>query len=105
MTENAARSTENLIQQLEGESSEDLPMREYLSLDKKLRSIRCSLKMEVVKSSVGKNASRKKSVSSRKPETIQNMMMGLEKRLGAGSIRRMTTYQSGRKASISSKVD
>ena len=26
ITENASRSTENLIQQLEGESSEDLPM-------------------------------------------------------------------------------
>ena len=30
MTENAARSMENLIAQLDGESSENLPMRELL---------------------------------------------------------------------------
>ena len=47
--ENASRSMENLIQQLEGESSEDLPMRELLGLDKQLRSIRGSLKVEVAK--------------------------------------------------------
>ena len=33
--------------QLEGESSEDLPMHELLGLDKQLRSIRGSLKVEV----------------------------------------------------------
>ena len=47
--ENASRSMENLNQQLEGESSEDLPMRELLSLDKLLRSIRGLLKVEVAK--------------------------------------------------------
>ena len=47
--ENAAKSTENLIKQLKGESSEDLPMCELLGLDKQLRSIRGSLKVEVAK--------------------------------------------------------
>ena len=41
--------TENLIAQLEGESSEDLPMRELSGLDKHLRSIRGSLRVEVAK--------------------------------------------------------
>ena len=44
--ENASRSMENLNQQLEGE---DLPMRELLGLDKQLRSIKNSLKVEVAK--------------------------------------------------------
>ena len=44
--ENASRSMENLNQQLEGE---DLPVRELLGLDKQLRSIRGSLKVEVAK--------------------------------------------------------
>ena len=47
--ENAARSMKNLIEQLKGESSEDLPMHELLGLDKQLRSIRGSLKAEVAK--------------------------------------------------------
>ena len=41
ITENASRSM--------GESSEDLPMQELLGLDKQLRSIRGSLKVEVAK--------------------------------------------------------
>ena len=47
--ENAVRSTENLIEQLQGESSEDLPMRKLLGLDKQLRNIQGSLKMEMAK--------------------------------------------------------
>ena len=39
ITENAARSTENLISQLKRESSEDLLMQKLLGLDKQLRSI------------------------------------------------------------------
>ena len=39
ITENALRSTKNLIEQLEGESFEDLPMCKLLVLDKQLRSI------------------------------------------------------------------
>ena len=46
ITENASKSMENLNQQLE---AEDLPMRELLGLDKQLRSIRGSLKVEVAK--------------------------------------------------------
>ena len=46
ITENVARSMENLNQKLEGEN---LPMRELLGLDKQLRSIRGSLKVEVAK--------------------------------------------------------
>ena len=45
--ENAAKSMEDLIAQFEGE--EMLPMRELLGLDKQLRSIRGSLKVEVAK--------------------------------------------------------
>ena len=45
--ENAARSMENLIAQLE--ESEDLPMHKLLSLDTKLRSIQGSLKVETAK--------------------------------------------------------
>ena len=52
--ENASRSMENLNQQLEGE---DLPMREFLGLDKQLRSIRGSLKVEVAKEKEKKSAS------------------------------------------------
>ena len=47
--ENTSRSMENLNKQLEDESSGDLPMRELLGLDKQLRSIRGSLKVEVAK--------------------------------------------------------
>ena len=39
ITENVARSTENLTVQLEGEFSDDLPMSELLGLDKQIRSI------------------------------------------------------------------
>ena len=49
ITENAARSTESLIEQLERESSKDLPMHELRGLDKQLRSIRGSLKVEMSK--------------------------------------------------------
>ena len=45
-TDNLGRSTENLIAELEGESSDDLPMRELLSYDKQLRRIRGSRKVE-----------------------------------------------------------
>ena len=45
ITENGAKSTNNLIEQLEG----TLPMRELQDLDKQLRGIRGSLKVEVAK--------------------------------------------------------
>ena len=47
--ENTARNTDNLIKQLKEEFSKDLPMHELLGLDKQLRSIRGSLKVETAK--------------------------------------------------------
>ena len=47
--ENAAKSMKNLIVQLEGKSSEDLPMHKLPGLNKQLRSIRGALKIEMVK--------------------------------------------------------
>ena len=44
---NSVKSTENLIKQLKG--SKGLPMRELIGLDKQLRSIRGSLKVETTK--------------------------------------------------------
>ena len=54
ITKNAVRSMENLIVQLEGESSEDLPMHELLGLDKQLRSIRVRSKWRMQKGSAEK---------------------------------------------------
>ena len=83
--ENVARSMENLTAQLEGESSEDLPMHELLGLDKQLRIIRGSLKVEVAKRFSWEKESRKKSISLRKFKTIQNMRMAFEKTSSAES--------------------
>ena len=47
--EKVVTSMENLIVQLEGESSKDLSMHQLLGLDKQLRSIRGSLKVDTVK--------------------------------------------------------
>ena len=47
ITENAMRSTEDLIAQFEGQ--ETLPMCEFLGLDKQLRSVKGSPKVEVAK--------------------------------------------------------
>ena len=49
IVENASRSIENLNQQVQEEPTKDLPMRERLGLDKQLRSVRGSLKVEVAK--------------------------------------------------------
>ena len=49
MAEKASRSIENLNQQVQEEFTGDLQMRELLGLDKELRSIRGSLKVEVAK--------------------------------------------------------
>ena len=45
--EQVSRRIENLNQQVQEEHTEDLPRRELLGLDKQLRSIRGSLKVEV----------------------------------------------------------
>ena len=47
--ENASSSIENLNQQVQEQPTKDLPMRELLGLDKQLRSIRGSLKVEEAK--------------------------------------------------------
>ena len=49
ITKNAARSMENLIEQLNDESSKNLSMCELLGLDKQLRSVWGSLKVETAK--------------------------------------------------------
>ena len=85
ITENATRSIDNLIEQLEGESSEDLPRHGLLSLEKQLRSIRGSLKVGMAKKLSYNNALIEGNVSSRKSETIQNMTMAFEKTSGSAS--------------------
>ena len=83
ITENVARSTKNLIAQLEREFSEDLHMYELLGLDKQLRSIRGSLRVEVAKNiQLEERIKKEKRISLRKSETIQNTMMGLKKTSG-----------------------
>ena len=61
------QSTENLILQLEGDSPEDLPKCELLSLDKQLRTIRDLLKVETARTFSYSNALSEKKVSSRNP--------------------------------------
>ena len=55
ITENASKNTEDLISQMKNDQSQtddlfEYPLRELLGLDKQLRSIRGSLKVEVTKS-------------------------------------------------------
>ena len=103
--ENASISTENLTMRLEGELLKNLTMCELPDVDKQLRSIRGSLKMEVAKIFSWKKASSKKSVSSWKSETIQDMVMESEMTSGTELTSSMATYQLDKKASISSKAD
>ena len=49
ITKNAVRSTEDLISQLQEESLDDFHMCEVIGVDKQLRSIMGSLKVEMVK--------------------------------------------------------
>ena len=75
-----AKSMEDSITQFEGEKMS--PMRELLGLDKQLRSIRGSLKVEVAKKFSWKKALRKKSASSRNSESIlESTTMAFEKTL------------------------
>ena len=77
-----AKSKENLISKMsQTEGEETLPMQELLGLDKQLRSIRGSLKVEVAKRFSWKNTSRKSNKSSRNSETIlENTTMAFEKK-------------------------
>ena len=75
-----AKSMENLISQMSQtddsfEGEETLPMRELLGLDKQLRSIRGSLKVEVAKRFSWKSALLKSTESSRNFENIPEFMM------------------------------
>ena len=67
--EEIAKSTEDLIFQINSKSQTDElfkhPLRELLGLDKQLRNIRGSLKVEVAKSSSWKSTSLKSLASSR----------------------------------------
>ena len=76
---------EDLISQMKNDQSQTDDLFEYtlcklLGLDKQLRSIRGSLKVEVAKRFSWKKTSRKKSASSRKSDTILEFtMMAFEK--------------------------
>ena len=88
ITENAIKSTDDLITQFKGE--EKLPMHELLGLDKQLKSIRGSLKVEVAKIVQLEEQIKKEGASLRKYEKIQNMMMECEKISGGESLSTMT---------------
>ena len=106
ITEIASRSMENLIVQLERKFSDDLPMQELLGLDKQLRSIRGSLKTEVAKKgSVGRKHQERKAQARRNPRQPRIQRWGFEETSERESKGIMTTYQSCRKASISSRAD
>ena len=82
-----AKSTEDLISQLtQTDEPFEHPLRNLLGLEKQLRSIRGSLKVEVAKRFSWKSASRKSITSSRKSESILEFMaMTNSKRLGIES--------------------
>ena len=80
IAEKATKSTEDLILHLNDQQSQtdelfEHPLRELLGLDKQLRTIRGSLKVEVAKSSSWKSASLKSVSSSRNSENIPEFMM------------------------------
>ena len=78
ITENATKSTEDLIAQFKGQ--ETLPMCELLGVGKQLRSIRGSLKVEVAKKVQLEESIKKESASSRNSETIlESTTMAFEK--------------------------
>ena len=61
------------------------PLHKLLGMDKELRNIRGSLKVELVKKSSWKNASRKKSISFPELKMTQNASITSEKTSGIGS--------------------
>ena len=79
ITGNAARSSENLIRQLEGESCDNLPRCKLPGLDKQLRSIQGLLKVEVAEK-VQLEEDTEKSVSSRRSITSWTTQMCNEKK-------------------------
>ena len=83
LTERATKSMKNLTAQLEGKSSKNLSMCKLLGLDKQLRNIKGSLKVEAAKKFSWKNTSSEKSVSLQKSKRIQNTTMGFKKTSGS----------------------
>ena len=80
IVEKATKSTDDLISHLNDQQSQtgdllEYPLRELLGLDKQLRSIRGSLKVEVAKRFSWKNTSLKSAESSRNSESIVENMM------------------------------
>ena len=77
--EEISKSTEDLIFQINNQSQTDKlfehPLCELLGLDTQLRSIRGSLKTEVVKRFSWKSTSRKSTASLKNSETTQEFMM------------------------------
>ena len=74
------KSTEDLISHLNARQSQtdkllEYPLQELLGLDKQLRSMRGSLKVEVAKSLSFKSALLKSTASSRNSETIPEFTM------------------------------
>ena len=73
------KSMEDLIFQINNQSQTDAlfenPLRKLLGLDKQLRNIRGSLKVEATKRFSWKNTSRKSNASSRESENILKSMM------------------------------
>ena len=74
-----AKSTEDLIFQINNQSQTDQlfehPLHDLLGLDKQLRSIRGSLKVEVAKRFIWKKASLKSNKTLRNSETFPEFMM------------------------------
>ena len=88
--ENAAKSTEDLIAQLDnpthspGDSLEH-PLHEHLGLDKELRNIWGSLKVETGEKVQLQECIERESISSLKSRKTKNMRMVFKKTSGKGS--------------------
>ena len=82
---------DNLIAQLEGKSSKDLPMHELLGLDKQLRSIRGSLKVEVAKKVQLEQCIKQEEHKLEETATIQNTTLGFKKISGSKVLSWMIT--------------
>ena len=83
LSRESSRILEDLIMDMKDtqtQTDDSLPMRELLGLDKQLRSIHGSLKVEVAKRFSWKNALRKSNESSRESKnTMECTMMAFEK--------------------------
>ena len=91
--ENTAKSTKDLITQLDDPPGDSLKhaLHQLLGLDKELRSTGDLLKVETVKKVQLEKCIERESLSFPKSETTQNMMMAFKKTSGIGSKGLMTT--------------